>query len=151
MTEGGKQHCWRRRHANWKSELTEYQGQGQNKKFRARRTCQGRKEEIEPNAHTSTWWPLWSVTIQYMEETEAQRGQIYAFQTVIYEEVTGFVKMTVNGMQLLMPMNFICITCTLCWMGLNSLRGKFPHYLCIDYLNFDAYSSPVEPTSSCKY
>lgn len=151
MTEGGKWHCWRRRHTNWKSEFTEYQGQGQNKKFRVRRTCQGRKKEIEPNAHTSTWWRLWSIIIQYVEETEPQRDQIYAFQTGIYEEVTGFMKMTEWVACNFLGHEFHLHQFTLCWMGLNSLRGKFLHYLCFDYSNFDAYSSPVEPTSSCKY
>lgn len=43
-------------------------------------------------------------------------------------------------------MNFIGISHTLCWTGSNSSRGKCPCYLCIDYLNFDVYSRPVEPT-----
>lgn len=53
MTEGGKWHCWRRNHDNWKPVLYEYQGQAQNKGFRIRRTCQGRKEGAEPSAHTT--------------------------------------------------------------------------------------------------
>lgn len=72
-------------------------------------------------------------------------------RTVIYGGVTGIMKTTQWIAFNFLGHEFHWFQLHSLLNGLEQCKGEISHYLCIDYLYFDTYSSPMEPTSNSKY